>query len=56
MGKNIELNEAIEEIFEKIDESEEFKRRAKHLIKNAMLDSYLDDDVLNVINLMQQED
>ncbi|WP_158625500.1 hypothetical protein [Exiguobacterium sp. SH0S7] len=56
MDKNKELNEAIEEIFEKIEESEEFKRRAKHLINNAMLDSYYDDDVLSVINLMQKED
>lgn len=55
MDRNKELNEAIEEVFLEIDENEDFKRRAKRLIDNAMKDSYLDDDILTVINLMKKE-
>lgn len=55
MNKDNELNKAVDEIFLTIDESEEFKRRLKRLIANAMEDSYLDDDILAVINLMEKE-
>ncbi|MCY7949368.1 MULTISPECIES: hypothetical protein [Bacillus] len=55
MDRNKELNEAIEELFREIDENDEFKRRVKRLIDNAMKDSYLDDDILAVIDLMKKE-
>lgn len=55
MDRNKELNTAIEEVFINIDENDEFKRRLKRLIDNAMKDSYIDDDVLSVINLMKRE-
>ncbi|QLK09342.1 hypothetical protein BMG_6115 (plasmid) [Priestia megaterium] len=55
MDRNNELNEAIEELFHDMDENDEFKRRLKRLIDNAMKDSYLDDDVLAVMELMKKE-
>ena len=55
MDRNKELNEAIEELFQEIEESDEFKRRVKRLIDNAMKDSYLDDDIIAVIDLMKRE-
>lgn len=55
MDRNKELNEAIEELFCDMDENDEFKRRLKRLIDNAMKDSYLDDDVLAVMELMKKE-
>lgn len=56
MNRDNELNKAIEEVFLKVNENEEFKRRLKRLIANAMEDSYLDDDILAIINLMEKEE
>lgn len=56
MDRENELNKAIEEILFTVNESEEFKRRLKSLIANAMEDSYLDDDILAIINLMNKEE
>lgn len=56
MDKNRELNEAIEEVLQEIKESEEFKRRVKRLINNALQETYHDDDILSVIDLMERGD
>lgn len=55
MDRARELNEAIDEILADSNENEEFNRRLKRLITNAMEDSYMDDDILAIIYLMEKE-
>lgn len=56
LNREKELNRATEEVLLTINESEVFKERLKSLITNAMEDSYLDDDILAIINLMGREE
>lgn len=56
MNRDNELSEAIEEVFINVNEGKDFKKRLKRLIANAMEDSYLDDDILAIMNLMEKEE
>jgi hypothetical protein len=55
MEKYSELTEAVKEVLEVSEESEEFKRRLNRLIDNAMKDSYRDDDIFALMNLLKAE-
>lgn len=56
LDREKELNKAIDEVLLTVTESRIFKERLKTLIANAMEDSYLDDDILAIINLMEREE
>ncbi len=53
MRNNNELHEAIEIILGQAEEDEEFKQRLKQLIYNYINNSYSDDDIHDVIDLVK---
>lgn len=52
MAHYIELSNAINEILDKTNESNSFKKRLTQLIYNSMEDSYRDDDIVELIDLL----
>ncbi|WP_176461629.1 hypothetical protein [Anaeromicrobium sediminis] len=52
MAVYLELKEAIENIVQEIEETNEFKRSFSKLIENFLDNSYRDDDIREVLNLV----
>lgn len=53
MGSYKELNDAISNVLNKKDETDEFKRRLKKLIENSLDNSCVEDDIRSVIALIK---
>jgi hypothetical protein len=58
MSYNKELEESINEVMNYSNENIEFKRRFANIIKNAIDDNYINNDIVDLINLitLQKED
>jgi mevalonate pyrophosphate decarboxylase len=48
--------EAIKDVLNEVNESEQFKKRLTKLIENTMKDAYRDDDIIAVMELMGYEE
>jgi len=55
MNRNGVLFEAMSEVVTELNETDEFKERLEHLVRNTMEDTYHEDDILAVIELISLE-
>ena len=51
-----ELSDAIKEVLNKANESDSFKKRLTQLIENSMEDSYRDDDIVALIEMLNKKE
>ncbi|GGC97898.1 hypothetical protein [Pontibacillus salipaludis] len=52
MSRNGVLYEALNEVLSELNETNDFKERLEHLVRNTMEDTYHEDDILAVIELI----
>lgn len=52
MAINYELEQAIVSVLEDTDETSEFKRRFRKLIKDSLENDFQEDDIIEVISLI----
>lgn len=51
-----ELDLALDKVLSSVPENDQFKRRLRKLIANALEGDYLEDDVRNIMELVNLED